>query len=274
MLDLIATQSQLVQDSTGPHCFPTQKYVVSLQRRGSIPWHDRNPSAERRRIVGGLTKARCSSHLEHMSRFVSWTVIVMAESASHKLVRQRMYADMIRSRADHISGYSCLQGITSTRTLGTVMPYLLTTAKVNSTRIREVLTAAGSSRDVVICLQTTIWLDQRPWYLQGHLTTQNVFIAEIGSMFCIINETAALGQERHRTLRRLARNKDHSRDSGTSLRSIISFHALKFQFADLVDTAVDGYLQRCVFVTYQAVKAAIVGTVTGREASHRRRIDQ
>jgi len=67
MLDLIATQSQLVQDSTGPHCFPTQKYVVSLQRRGSTPWHDRNSSAGRRRIVGGRTKARCSSHLENMS---------------------------------------------------------------------------------------------------------------------------------------------------------------------------------------------------------------
>jgi len=48
-----------------------------------------------------------------------------------------------------------------------------------------------------------------------------------------------------------------------------SFHALQFRYVDLVDTAVSGYLKRCVFVTYQAVEAALVGTVTEREASHR-----
>ena len=68
VLDLVATQLRFMQyNATGLHCSSTQKSVVSSQRRSSTPWHDRDPSAERRGIVVGRHEARCSSHLEHIT---------------------------------------------------------------------------------------------------------------------------------------------------------------------------------------------------------------
>jgi len=67
VLDLVAAQLRFMQNNaTGLHCSSTQQYVLSSQRRSSTLWHDGNPSAKRRRIVGGRHKARCSSHLEHI----------------------------------------------------------------------------------------------------------------------------------------------------------------------------------------------------------------
>lgn len=85
VLDLVATQLRfMLYDATGLHCSSTQKYVVSSQRRSSTPWHDRNLSAERRGIVGGRHKARCSSHLEYITNRCFPTV---SSTASLRIVK-------------------------------------------------------------------------------------------------------------------------------------------------------------------------------------------